>query len=231
MQRITLTFDNGPDPQITPRVLDALRQRGLRATFFVLGKHLASGDGARLARRALDEGHLLGNHSFSHQIPLGDDARPDAVEREIAATEALLRDVYLAGDDAPRPPLFRPFGGGGQLGPHLLSPRAADHLARHRYTCALWNAVPRDWEDPLGWPERALEQCGRLDHSVLVLHDVPGACADQLPRFLELALQRDFSFVCELPPSCTPLVDGTITGDLAAIVRPADPHAALLQEL
>lgn len=224
MKKITLTFDNGPHPEVTPRVLDALRQRGLRAHFYALGKHLATEEGGRLARRAIAEGHLVANHSFSHEVPLGDDPRWDAVEREILTTQALLDALFLESSPLPVPhpaPHFRPFGGGGLIGPHLLSQRAADYLVAHRYTCVLWNAVPRDWEDPQGWPERALEQCARLDHSVLVLHDVPGACADRLPELLDLALQRDFAFVSELPASCTPLVGGTIVGDLGSIIRPA----------
>ena len=52
MARVSLTIDNGPDPQVTPRVLDVLEQRGVPATFFVLGSRLADAENRRLAERA-----------------------------------------------------------------------------------------------------------------------------------------------------------------------------------
>lgn len=214
--KLTLSFDNGPDPVVTPRVLDVLRARGLRAHFFVLGKHLATEAGRRLAERTRAEGHLLGNHSYTHETPLGDDPRPDAVEREIEATQALL-DPLQAGEAGPR--RFRPFGGGGLLGPHLLSARAAAHLCAGRYTCALWNAVPRDWVDPEAWPVAALASLGSQEHTVLVLHDIPGACLDALDDFLAAALGRGAEVVLDLPTVCTPILDGRVTSDLAPLVR------------
>src|SRR5262249_2623408 len=102
MQRVTLSFDNGPDPDVTPHVLDLLADRGVTPHFFVLGKHLLAPERRRVVERARDEGHLIGNHSFSHITPLGDDPRPDAVEREIAATAELLAAIV---PDAKR---FRP---------------------------------------------------------------------------------------------------------------------------
>ncbi len=213
MSRITLSFDNGPDLEITPRVLDVLRRCGVKSYFFVLRRHLVDAKGRRLVERARDEGHLIGNHSFSHAIPLGEDPRPDAVEAEIGATEALLTPL-LPG--APR--RFRPFGGGGVLGPHLLSRRAVDYLTTHGYTCILWNSVPRDWLDPDGWTDRALADAARQPHSVVVLHDVPGACLAQLERFIEIARARGMDFVSECPPGCVPIHDGQITGDLGGIV-------------
>ena len=151
MPRVTLSFDNGPDPDITPRVLDVLAERGVTAHFFVLGKWLADPARRRWVVRARDDGHLIGNHSFSHATPLGVDPRPDAVEREIAATEALLAPIL----PGPGPKRFRPFGSGGVLGPQLLSRAAVDHLIAHGYSCVLWNSVPRDWLEPDAWAARA----------------------------------------------------------------------------
>lgn len=215
--RVTLSFDNGPDPHVTPRVLDVLARAGAKAHFYVLGKHLADSVGRRTVERARDEGHVVGNHSFSHEVPLGDDPREDSVEREIAATEALLSPLVRG------PALFRPFGSGGVLGPHLLSARAVSYLVERRYSCVLWNSVPRDWEDPEGWPSRALADCEHLEHAVVVLHDVPGASLDRLEVFLGELLARGAELTTDLPSSCTPIVDGAITGDLSALVRSASP--------
>ena len=65
MGNVALSFDNGPDPAVTPGVLDVLARRGVKATFFVLGKNLASAERMKLAQRAAAEGHRIGNHSFS----------------------------------------------------------------------------------------------------------------------------------------------------------------------
>jgi peptidoglycan/xylan/chitin deacetylase (PgdA/CDA1 family) len=63
---LTLTFDNGPDPETTPRVLDVLALRSIRSTFFVVGNKLSTPEGRGLARRAHEEGHWIGNHTWSH---------------------------------------------------------------------------------------------------------------------------------------------------------------------
>lgn len=213
MSRITLSFDNGPDPEVTPRVLDVLRTCGVTAHFFVLGKQLATAPGSRLAARARDEGHLLGNHSFSHAIPLGEDPRADAVEAEIEATEALLTPLVPG---APR--RFRPFGGGGVIGPHLLSSRAVEYLTTNGYSCVLWNSVPRDWVDPEGWVETALADGAALPHALVVLHDVPGACLGGLERFIHTARERGMELGSELPAGCVPIHEGRVVGDLGPIV-------------
>src|SRR5260370_9060349 len=122
MGTVALSFDNGPDPEVTPKVLDVLARRGVKASFFVLGKNLASRERMKLAERAAAEGHRIGNHSYTHRVPLGIDPVPDAVEREISATERIL------GALAQNPKLFRPFGGGGKIRPRLLGPAAVEHL-------------------------------------------------------------------------------------------------------
>jgi peptidoglycan/xylan/chitin deacetylase (PgdA/CDA1 family) len=211
MPRVTLSFDNGPDPEVTPAVLDALDAHGIRAHFFVLGKWLVDPVRRRLVERARDAGHLIGNHSFSHAAPLGDDLRVDAVDREIAATDALLAPLAVG---ARR---FRPVGG-GVLGPKLLTRRAVEHLVAHGYSCVLWNSVPRDWVEPDAWPARALADCARRPHTVLVLHDVPGACLAGLAGFLDAARASDLELTVELPGDCVPIVDGRVVAPLDALV-------------
>jgi peptidoglycan/xylan/chitin deacetylase (PgdA/CDA1 family) len=212
MTRLTLTFDNGPDPEVTPRVLDVLAERSVQAHFFVLGKHLTDPGRRALASRAVAEGHLVGNHSFSHETPLGEDARADSVEAEILATERLLAPLS---NGSLR---FRPFGRGGVLGPHLLSERAVATLVARRYTCVLWSSVPHDWDDPEGWPRRALAETAAEPHAVVVLHDIPGACLAKLGSFLDAVRDRGVAMVTELPAACTPIIDGVVVGDLDGLV-------------
>jgi peptidoglycan/xylan/chitin deacetylase (PgdA/CDA1 family) len=87
-----------------------------------------------------------------------------------------------------------------------------------RYACVLWNSVPRDWEDPTGWPARALDDVARQDWTLLVLHDVPTGAMDALPRFLESALAQGLEIVRELPPSCVPIRDGAVALPLDGLV-------------
>ena len=172
-----------------------LRDRGIQATFFVVGEQLRAH--RSLAERAHAEGHWIGNHTLTHPRPLGESA--DAT-REIEATQALL-----GGLNPQR--LFRPSGEGGDLEPGLLNETIVDTLVAGGYTCVLWNAVPGDWKDPDGWVDAALRQCAAREWTLLVLHDVAGAAAARLGDFLdrvEANIRQDF------PPACVPIRDGRL---------------------
>jgi peptidoglycan/xylan/chitin deacetylase (PgdA/CDA1 family) len=201
--RVTLTFDNGPEPEVTPLVLDALARRGIRATFFVIGQKLAAA--RQLAERAHAEGHWIGNHSYTHSRPLGEMAgEPGHVEAEIGRTQALIGTLAHADR------LYRPYGGGGNLDRRLLSPEARDHLMRHGMSCVLWNVLPGDWRDPDGWVETALAQCARQPRSVVVLHDLPTGAMRHLDRFLGRLLDGGARCLQEIPEDCTPIWRGSI---------------------
>lgn len=210
--RVTLSFDNGPEPEVTPGVLEVLRARGLRATFFVLGHKLAAH--RALAERAHAEGHWIGNHTWSHAGPLG--TAPDAVAKaEIVRTQEEIG--ALSHPDR----LFRPQGGGGALGHHLLSCAALDLLVRGRFTCVLWNTVPGDFRDPDGWVDRALELCQGPEPVTLVLHDLPNGAMRHLDRFLGTLADRGARFTQDFPAACVPLRRGVPTGPVADYVTGA----------
>jgi peptidoglycan/xylan/chitin deacetylase (PgdA/CDA1 family) len=202
MPRLTLTFDNGPHPETTEGVLGVLDTRQLRATFFVVGDELARPGARATAERARAAGHWIGNHSMTHLVPLGEPGGDGHLDEEIGAAQELLDD--LAHPDR----LFRPFGGGGHLGPHLLSPAALAYLIDHRYSLALWNCVPRDWEDPTGWVERARQDVANRDWTVLVLHDLPTGAMEQLAAFIDGELDAGVEIVQELPEECLPVWRG-----------------------
>ncbi|MCK8785666.1 polysaccharide deacetylase family protein [Roseomonas sp. NAR14] len=201
--RVTLSFDNGPEPEATPGVLDVLRARGLRATFFVLGHKLSAH--RALAERAHAEGHWIGNHTWHHAAPLG--GLPDATTRD-----EILRTQDLIGDLSHPDRLFRPQGGGGALGPHLLSPAALDVLRQGRFSLVLWDAVPGDFRDPDGWVARALAACRGPDPLTLVLHDLPNGAMRHLDRFLGVLADAGTAIVQEFPAGCMPLRRGEATG-------------------
>jgi peptidoglycan/xylan/chitin deacetylase (PgdA/CDA1 family)/GT2 family glycosyltransferase len=136
---VALTFDDGPDPAWTPRILDVLKREGAPATFFVTGAN-ALGQGA-LLRRILAEGSELGNHSTSHADL--SHRSPDAVRLELNATERLV-EAYTG--HAMR--LFRP--------PFLgdADPDRRDELHATRVAASLGyvtvglNVDPLDWQSP-----------------------------------------------------------------------------------
>jgi peptidoglycan/xylan/chitin deacetylase (PgdA/CDA1 family) len=208
---ITLTIDNGPEPAVTPTVLDILARRGVRTTFFVLGDKVATPEGRRLAERAHGEGHWIGNHTWSHGAALGRLGASESVA-EIARTQDAIGD--LAHPDK----LFRPVGGGGALGPHLLSRAAYDHLVAGGYTCVLWNVVPGDVSRADTWVETAIAQCSAEDEPLLVLHDLPGACVGRLDAFLGLMLDRGFTFRQAMPAAEIVVARGVPTPRAATIV-------------
>lgn len=195
---ICLSFDNGPDPEATPAVLAVLRRRRVRALFFVIGQKLRDPACRALAERAQAEGHWLGNHTLTHGAPLGRRGGAEAV-REIAEADALLGPLHT-----PRR-FFRPNGGGGALGPHLLNRSAAAWLRAHGHTVVLWNAIPRDWDDPDGWPDRALAMAGTATEPLLmVLHDLPTGAMRHLDRVLGALQDAGHALIQEPPAACVP---------------------------
>ena len=90
---LTLSFDNGPEPGATPHVLDILAARGIKTTFFVIGEKLADPERRELAARAHGEGHWIGNHTYTHSVPLGRQSDGEAAENEVGRTQSLIGDL------------------------------------------------------------------------------------------------------------------------------------------
>jgi peptidoglycan-N-acetylglucosamine deacetylase len=214
---LTLTFDNGPEPGVTPRVLEILRERGIQATFFVIGEKLGDPERQRLAARAHDEGHWIGNHTFTHTVPLGQQRDPNTAQSEIGRTQAAIGGLVHPQR------WFRPFGGGGNLDERLLKPSVVEYLTRNKHSCVLWNTIPRDWNDPDGWADRALEQCRSQPWSLMVLHDVPSGAMNHLERFIDRAGKAGARFHQDFPHDCVPIRSGEI-------VRSIEPYVSSIEE-
>jgi peptidoglycan/xylan/chitin deacetylase (PgdA/CDA1 family) len=215
MRKVTFTFDNGPEPGVTPYVLDCLGKHNIKSTFFVVGRKVVSPEGAAIARRARAEGHRIGNHTFTHTTPLGKLDRATALWEFEQAEQALM---WL---DQPHR-LFRPFGRAGEMGPHLLHPAVVEKLKAGRYTCVLWNCVPGDWQDPKGWLQRAIAECRSRAWSLVVLHDLPTGAMLQLDQFIRRLKDDGVVFTEDYPPECLPIVDGNV-------VLPMEPYVAELE--
>ena len=221
MFELTLSFDNGPEPEVTPGVLDLLARENIRGTFFVLGDKIADPGRRRLAERARGEGHWIGNHTMHHKVPLG-----EAVDQAAAAAEEIDGTQALLGELIHPERLFRPFGRGGAIGQHLLSRAALERLTSGGYTMVLWNAIPRDWAEPEAWVETALAQCRRQAWTLMVLHDLPTGAMRHLERFISLAREAGARFRQDFPPECVPIVRGKPMRQLDAYVNNADDKRA-----
>ena len=213
MKRLTYTFDNGPWPGATDRLLDFLKERAISASFFVVGERLKDPAARRLAERAHAEGHWIGNHTLTHGDPLGSGGGLERVRKEVGETEELLHPLAH-----PRK-LFRP-NGGGALGSHILSRAAVEYLMHHRYTVVTWNNVPRDWDETkAGWAGRAEATLETQDWSLLVLHDqfiVP--MMKSLEVFHDRLVAQSVEIVQDFPESCVPIQEGRVVGDLSGLV-------------
>lgn len=185
--RIALTFDDGPDDDSTPAVLDALEQAGIRATFFVVGEQLMRHHG--IARRAAMAGHELALHGFSHRrhtelIP--PDAR-DEIPRGVGAFEAVTGS---------KPRFFRPPY--GQFSEH--SYKACEAMGLQP---VYWSAWGLDWEE-IG-ADRIADLVIRdlAPGAIVVLHDSPRYAdrptaqptAEAIPAIAGAAAERGLEWV------------------------------------
>ena len=147
--------------------------------------------------------HRVGNHSLTHGRPLGE-LREQQTVSEIATAHDILRE--FCGESF----LFRPWGTEGQLDRRCLNRTAVDYLISGEHTCVLWNSVPRDWADPVGWVDRALSDVRAREHTVVVIHDLPSGAMDELPRFLDELDREGVAVTGELPDDCVPIIGGRI---------------------
>jgi len=174
VRRVCLTFDDGPDPRWTPRILDLLAQANAPATFFMVGRRAL--DQPALVRRVMAAGHEIGNHSFSHRHPWTMAAA--AAREEVRAGAAAIAD--LTGQ---APQFFRP--------PHGRLRRCMTEEAEGAgQRLVLWSRSAIDW-GPFG-SARAIAR--RLDPTqagdIVLMHDGgfginrPHELIEVLPAFL-----------------------------------------------
>jgi peptidoglycan/xylan/chitin deacetylase (PgdA/CDA1 family) len=128
--RVALTFDDGPDPEVTPAILDTLDAAGARSTFFVIGRHLQRH--RPIAARALRAGHELGNHSWMHSY-FQNFYRTDQQQSDLERSARLIQE--LSGSDVE--PLYRPPIG-------LKSPPLASVAHARKLKVIAWSLHSRD---------------------------------------------------------------------------------------
>ena len=190
-REVVLTFDDGPLPPYTGKVLDILASECIKATYFIVGS--MAREYPKLVRRAYDEGHTIGTHSMTHPIHF----RKQSVERAnlqiddgIAATAAALGDTEKVA------PFFR-FPGFGHM------PTAEEHAATRGLM--VWGAdVPADDWRKISAREvahRALRRLEAKGKGILLLHDIHARTLEALPMIIEELKARGFRIVHVVPAS------------------------------
>ena len=199
-KKIAITFDDGPDPQWTPKILDILKEKGVKATFFLIG--VEADKNPSLTKRIYAEGHEIGNHTFTH---------PDIsnVSKRYFEVELNLTERLLEGELGVKPVLFRP--------PYSVDqePDTADQvrpleLAQQLGYITVGDKVdPNDWRDNPRRPAdeivadvlKSLPPCdpGNLTcGNIVLLHDGGGDREETLkalPQIIDGLQQRGYEIV------------------------------------
>lgn len=177
--RIALTFDDGPHPYFTDRLLGLLRHLQVRATFFVVGRLVM--EYPQLAQEIHLAGHEMGSHTFTHRNLSR--LRDTEVLRELAVTRGMLEEITGG-----RSLYFRPPGG-------QYSSRVIDLGRRSGLSMVLWTDFPRDHEEenPDLIVARVLEQAS--DGGVVLLHSGVPATYEALPYIVRGLRARGYRFV------------------------------------
>jgi len=181
---IALTFDDGPNPEFTPRLLDLLQGHQIKAAFFLVGKFAE--EHPEIVKRLSSEGHIIGNHSWSH--PNLAKIASARVRTELERTSQLLGQIT-----GERVQIFRP--------PYGASNRGVLDIAREMGMIPVfWNAIGGDWEerspamivDELWWQIERNSKRSRA--TCVVLHDGradnPGADCSRSIQAAEMLIEQ-----------------------------------------
>lgn len=177
---IAITFDDGPNPETTPRLLKMLAQRGIKATFFVLGSRATASP--EIIKQMVAEGHEVANHSWDHpqlpKIPLA------AADRQIGDTNAAIERITGKSPLYVRPP----YG--------AMTPALRAHL-RDKFgsTFVYWSVDPLDWKDRN--PQLIHDRIVSNVHSgaIILVHDIHPTTVDAMPRTFDDLLAKGYKFV------------------------------------
>ncbi|MET0256496.1 MAG: polysaccharide deacetylase family protein [Luteibacter sp.] len=174
-----LSFDDGPEPRHTPRLLDTLAKHGVKASFFLVGEKIEQHP--EIVQRIVAEGHMIGNHSYSHWSFRNMDLTKQL--DEVYRTDALLRQF----DDRPHHRMRPP---SGYVGAQLLF-----HFARHKRNLVYWSYDSLDYQDA---PVEALISRLRgnppAPGDIVLMHDDSDKAADALDVLLPEWLAQGFGF-------------------------------------
>ena len=177
---IAMTFDDGPHGVQTPRLLDMLKQRGLKATFFVLGQCVA--EYPDIAKRIVAEGHEIASHSWSHPnlIPMSESGVRDQLER----THAVVKQSTVVEMKTFRPP----------YGNFTARQRSWAH-GTYGYKTILWDVDTLDWQHRNPAKTEAIALAQTRPGSIVLQHDIHKPTIDAVPATLDGLVAKGFKFV------------------------------------
>ncbi len=177
---VALTFDDGPSAKLTPKLLDMLKQRGIKATFFLVGQNAA--EYPDIVKREVAEGHEVGNHSWSH--PQLTKLSADGVAAQIEKTNAAIRTAI--GHD---PGVMRP--------PYGATNAKLDHRLNDQYglKVILWDVDPLDWKyrNSARVEREILSQT--KPGSIILVHDIHATSVAAMPDTLDALIAKGYKFV------------------------------------
>jgi cellulose synthase/poly-beta-1,6-N-acetylglucosamine synthase-like glycosyltransferase/peptidoglycan/xylan/chitin deacetylase (PgdA/CDA1 family)/spore germination protein YaaH len=177
--QVAITFDDGPDPRWTPKILDILKGANVKAAFFLVGANAERYP--KLVRRIVNEGHEIGNHTFYHpNLAL---CWPEHIRLELNATQLLLETITGRATTLFRPPYA------ADTNPSQLSELIPLQIAEElNYLVVLESIDPEDWAKPGADNILRRVKQQRRDGSIILLHDAGGdrsQTVEALPRILE----------------------------------------------
>lgn len=178
---IAMTFDDGPSAENTPRLLEILKQRNIKATFFLIGQNVAANPD--IVRRILADGHEVGNHSWTH--PQLSKLSDDRVTAEITKTQDAIKDA----SSGYSPTLLRPPYG-------AITPRQREWISNQfGLNIILWSVDPFDWKRPGASviTQRILSQV--RPGAIILSHDIHKQTVDAMPATLDALITKGYKFV------------------------------------
>ena len=205
---IALTFDDGPSATLTPKLLDLLAARHLKATFFVVGQNAA--DHPDILKRAVREGHEIANHSWSH--PNLGKMSDDAVRRELQKTDDAITAAI-----GKRPTLMRP-----PYGSITAHQKKWIH-DEFGYRIILWDVDPLDWKRPGPSVVTARIVKETKPGSIVLAHDIHPPTIEAMPGTFDQLMKKGFKSVTvtELIGMATPIPPKPTPSPSAARAVPA----------
>lgn len=194
---IAISFDDGPNATLTPRLLDILKQRNIKATFFVIGENAAQHP--EILARAAAEGHEIGNHTWSHPaLTKLSDAR---VQEEVTKTSEAIEKAI-----GKKPTLLRPPYG-------AINPRLSRMIKdQDGLTIVLWSVDPMDWKRPGSAVVSQRLLAGAKPGAITLSHDIHPGTVDAMPATLDALIAKGYKFVTvsELIAMETPAPTSTV---------------------
>lgn len=177
---IAITFDDGPHGVNTPRLLDMLKKRKVKATFYVVGNMVKYNP--QLLRRMIAEGHEIGNHTVTHGTlsKMSD----SSLRKELQdAHEMIVKETGVA------PRSMRPPGGA------ILNDQKKLMLKEFGYPTIMWSVDPEDWKKPGASVVTSRLVNGARPGGILLVHDLHAATVDAMPSTLDQLLAQGYRFV------------------------------------